>query len=124
MYKLSEILEVKKKINNDLCKNLSYQSLPFSDLYILDNQLDRLDLEHIQDINKHFHPGLIRSVSVAYINEKYIVWEGQHTAIVCYMNGIDPIPCIIYTCEDLEFTKLDTIEKLDTKQLQHIISTL
>jgi len=124
MYNLSHILKIKKIYNNDLCKNLSYQTVPFADLYILDDQLDRLDLEHIKDINKNFHPGLIRSVSVAYINEKFIVWEGQHTAIVCYMNGIDPIPCIVYACEDLDFTGIDTIEKIDDKQLKNLMSLI
>lgn len=102
--------------------NLSLEWIPFEDLLVTQNQLDTFDPNHVADICKEYHPAIVRASSVAHIGDKYILWEGQHSATVNWLAGLNNIPCIVYKCDNLDFKQVPSIEKFDSGQMADLIT--
>lgn len=110
-----------KRIQDDRYNNLTWKDIPFEELYVTDSQWNSFDIEHVKDILDHFHPALLRASSVALIDGKYILWEGQHSATVAYLAGMDKIHCGVYKCDDMQFKDIPSVEKFSQPQLADLI---
>lgn len=98
-------------------KNLSLKYIPFEDLYVDQSQIDSFSVDHLEDILQNFHPALLRASSVVFINEKYYLWDGQHSATAGWLKGMDLIPCIVYETDNLEFKRISSVEKFEGRQI-------
>jgi hypothetical protein len=110
-----------KRIQDDRYDNLTWEDIPFEELYVTDSQWNSFDIAHVKDILDHFHPALLRASSVALIDGKYVLWEGQHSATVAYLAGMDKIHCGVYKCDDMKFKDISSIEKFSQPQLAELI---
>lgn len=109
------------RIHNAELDNLTLAVIPIDKIKITQSQKQSFSIEHLQDILKEFHPAIARAPSVAFINDEYILWDGQHTALAFYLNGMDNIPCLVYKTNDLSFIGTTCVEKFDRNQLVHLI---
>lgn len=116
----SEILSFERKYDVKF-DNLQWMDIPYEDLHVTQNQWDTFNIEHVFDILQDFHPALLRASSVAYINGKYYLWEGQHSATAAYLKGIDKIHCGVYTCEDMSFKDIPSVEQFGQGQIADLI---
>lgn len=109
------------RIHNVELDNLTLAVIPIDKIKITQSQKQSFSIEHLQDILKEFHPAIARAPSVAFINDEYILWDGQHTALAFYLNGMDNIPCLVYKTNNLSFIGTTCVEKFDRNQLVHLI---
>lgn len=101
--------------------NLSLEWIPFDKLYVTQSQVDTFDPGHVREILAEYHPAIVRPSSVALVGERYILWEGQHSATVNWLKGMDAVPCIVYKSDDMSFKQVPSIEKFDRGQLADMI---
>lgn len=111
------------RMKDPLLEDLDFCMIPFTDLYVLQDQVNSFSKQHLIDILVHFHPALVRASSVALINGIPILWEGQHTAAACWLMGMDSIPCMVFRCENLDFRQVASVEKFDKMQLAQVIES-
>jgi ParB-like chromosome segregation protein Spo0J len=104
--------------------NLTLQYIPFDELCVDQYQMDTFSLEHLADIMSEFHPALVRASSVVLIDNQYYMWDGQHSATACWLNGMDQVPCMLYKCDDMAFKQVASVEKFDMKQMVAVIEQL
>jgi len=102
-------------------KNLKWMDIPFEDLYVTQSQWDTFDIEHVKDILVDFHPAVLRASSVALIDGKYYLWEGQHSATAAYLKGLDKIHCGVYECETMYFKDTPSVEKFGQSQIADLV---
>lgn len=119
MEKHSKIIE---KFNltrrhDERLKKLSIKYIPFDELYVDQSQIDSFNEFHLEEILENFHPALLRASSVVLIDGKYYLWDGQHSATACWLNGMDEIPCIVYETDNLDFKRISSVEKFDGRQI-------
>lgn len=110
-----------KRTHNAELNNLSLAVIPFDKIRITEPQQQSFSIEHLRDILKEFHPAIARAPSVVLIDDEYILWDGQHTALAFYLNGMDNIPCLVFKTNDLSFIGTTCVEKFDKNQLVHLI---
>jgi hypothetical protein len=89
----------------------------FADLYITEQQAKTFSADHVRDILENFHPALLRPTCVVHIDGKLVCWDGQHSAVVALLKGMEQCPCVIFESDDWEFKKVPTIEKFDPQQI-------
>lgn len=116
----SELLSIERTFDPKF-KNLKWMDIPFEKLYVTQSQWDTFNINHVMDILDNFHPAVLRASSVALINGKYYLWEGQHSATAAYLKGMDKIHCGVYTCEDMSFKDIPSVEKFDQGQIADLI---
>lgn len=118
---LHEELDMIERGYDERFNNLTWMDIPFEDLYVTQSQWDTFDIDHVIDILRNFHPAVLRASSVAYIDGKYILWEGQHSATASYLKGMDKIHCGVYTCDTMDFKDVPSVEKFGQSQLADLI---
>lgn len=96
----------------------------FNDLHLTEQQVKTFSPSHVLDIINNFHPALLRPTCVIYIDGKLVCWDGQHSAAVALLKGMDQCPCVIFETEDWEFKQVPTIEKFDRQQILDLYQTL
>lgn len=111
------------RTKNKELDNLTLDYVSFDKLVITESQKKSFDKDHLLDILSEFHPAIARAPSVVLIDNKYVIWDGQHTALAFYLNGVDNIPCMIYKTDNLSFIGTTCVEKFDTNQLAHLLHT-
>lgn len=89
----------------------------FNDIYLTEQQVKTFSAAHVKEIIDNFHPALLRPTCVVVIDGKIICWDGQHSAAVALLKGLDQCPCLIFETDDWEFKNVPTIEKLDPQQI-------
>jgi len=99
----------------------SWQDIPFNKLWVTESQWETFDINHVMEICENFHPAIMRACSVADINGKFYLWEGQHTATAAYIFGLDRIHCGVYRCEDMKFKDIPSIEKFTDSQISSLL---
>lgn len=110
-----EIVQQAKE--NPLVDKFRLQMVPFHLLKVTEYQAKKFSWNHVKGINEVYHPALTRCSSVLYYNGEYICWEGQHTAVLNWLNGMKAVPCIVYEDQSLDFKETPTISKFDKKEL-------
>ena len=118
----SAIIEQSRE--NPLVDKFRMQMIPFHLLKVTEYQAKKFSWNHVKTINEEYHPALTRCSSIAYYKGEYICWEGQHTAVVNWLNGMKAVPCIVQEVEDLEFKETPTISKFDRKELLALFNYL
>lgn len=116
----SEILSFERTYDIRFDK-LQWLDIPYDELYVTQNQWDTFNVQHVSDILENFHPALLRASSVAKINGKYYLWEGQHSATAAYISGMDKIHCGVYTCDNMYFKDIPSVEQFAPGQIADLI---
>ena len=111
------------RMKDPLLDNLEFCMVPFTDLYLPEDQVTSFSKQHLIDILVHFHPALVRASSVALIDDVCVLWEGQHTAAACWLMGMDSIPCMVFRCDSLDFKQVPSVEKFDRMQLAQLLES-
>lgn len=126
IYNHSEIIEQYNftRERDSRIQNLSLEWVPFDKLFVTRSQVDSFDPDHVREILSEYHPAIVRSSSVALIGDVYVLWEGQHSATVNWLKGMDKIPCMVYKTNDLSFKNVPSIEKFDSGQLADLMVDL
>ena len=96
--------------------------IPFDKLLVTESQWETFDINHVIDILNNFLPAIMRACSVADIDGKFYLWEGQHTATAAYIMGLDRIHCGVFKCEDMRFKDVACVEKFTNNQIADLIS--
>lgn len=109
---------------NPLVDKFRIQMIPFHLLRVTEYQAKKFSWNHVKNINEDYHPALTRCSSVAYYKGEYICWEGQHTAVVNWLNGMKSVPCVVQEVEDFEFKEIPTVSKFDRKELLALFNYL
>lgn len=99
----------------------NWQDIPFDKLLVTESQWETFDINHVIEILNNFHPAIMRACSVAEIDGKFYLWEGQHTATAAYILGLDRIHCGVYKCEDMQFKNISCVEKFTSSQMADLI---
>ena len=109
---------------NPLIDRFRIQMVPFHLLKVTEYQAKKFSWNHVKGINEVYHPALTICSSVLYYNGEYICWEGQHTAVLNWLNGMKAVPCIVFEDENMDFKENPTVSKFDKKELLTLFNYL
>lgn len=111
-------MEILARTNeNPLVDKFRIQMVPFHLLRVTEYQAKKFSWNHAKGINQEYHPALTRCSSVLYYKGEYICWEGQHTAVVNWLNGMKSVPCVVFEDDNMDFKDIPTISKFDRGEL-------
>lgn len=108
---------LKEAKENPLVDKFRIQMVPFHLLRVTEYQSGKFSWNHVKGINEEYHPALTRCSSVLYYKGEYICWEGQHTAVLNWLNGMKAVPCVVFEDDNMDFKDIPTISKFDRGEL-------